>query len=101
MKKIINGKMYNTETAQEIACYCNDLSKGDFRYYDEMLYRKKTGEFFLSGEGGPMSKYSRPCGNMTGAGSGIIPISIDEAKSWIEQYSGTAVYIEVFGEPEE
>jgi len=59
MKKIINGKRYDTETAQLIgsASYSN---RTDFRFWSEELYRKKTGEFFLYGEGGPASKVDRP-----------------------------------------
>lgn len=46
MKKIINGKMYNTETAEFIDSYESGYPK-DFAYVYEALYRKKTGEFFL------------------------------------------------------
>jgi hypothetical protein len=35
------------------------LTAGIFRWVCEELYRKRTGEYFLYGEGGPMSKYSR------------------------------------------
>ena len=54
MKKIINGKMYNTETAK----YCGGYefsNCGDFNYVCEELYQKKTGELFLYGEGGAMN----------------------------------------------
>ena len=50
MRKIINKKMYNTNTAVEIASCSNDASTSDFDYYEETLYKKKTGEFFLYGE---------------------------------------------------
>lgn len=52
MKKIINGKMYNTETATELGDFWNGLSTSDFRNLSETLYRKKNGEFFLYGQGG-------------------------------------------------
>ena len=47
MKKIINGRLYDTGTAKEIGCYENGYGAGDFRYYYESLYRKRTGEYFL------------------------------------------------------
>ena len=47
MKKIINSKKYDTKTAKEIGIYCASLSVSDFGYFEETLYRKKTGEFFL------------------------------------------------------
>lgn len=55
MKKVINGKVYNTETAEEVASYSFSNSN-DFRYIREKLYRTKKGNWFLYGEGGPMTK---------------------------------------------
>ena len=46
MKKIIDGKMYDTETAQYICGY-NTEDKNDPDYKEEHLYRKKNGEFFV------------------------------------------------------
>ncbi|MDE6675529.1 MAG: hypothetical protein K2K19_12100, partial [Acetatifactor sp.] len=65
MKQIINGKMYDTETAQEIGCGCNGMSCDDLWFVEETLYRKKNGEFFLDGRGGPLSRYSRPNGSFS------------------------------------
>lgn len=99
MKKIINGKKYNTDTAIEIASSGPDgLSTTDFRYYDETLYRKKTGEFFLAGEGHGMTKYASSNGNTSGWGEAIIPLSDDEAKEWVEQECDSETYEEIFGE---
>src|SRR5690606_40408270 len=78
MKKIINGKRYDTETAQFIgsASYSN---RTDFRFWSEELYRKKTGEFFLYGEGGPASKYGRKIEQNTwSGGEQIIPLTLKE-----------------------
>lgn len=58
MKKIINKKSYDTETAK-VVCSYSYIFSGDFQRVTETLYRKKTGEFFLHGVGGPASKYSR------------------------------------------
>lgn len=87
MKAVINGKLYNTETATEIAHNWNGLSVSDFRSIDETLFITKKGRFFLKGEGGPMTRYARPAGNMTAGGSGIIPLSAEEALSWCENHS--------------
>ena len=73
MKKIINGKKYDTETATKIGEYSNGYSTSDFHYIDETLYRKKTGEFFLYGEGGPMTRYSHACGDLRGYGDALFP----------------------------
>ncbi len=101
MKKIINGKKYDTETAIEIAQYWNHLSPTDFANLYEKLYRKKTGEYFLFGEGGPMTKYAKSCGsNSWCSGKAIIPLTLKEAKEWVEEYENSS-YEEIFGETEE
>ena len=101
MKKIINGKMYNTETAKEIASYWNGLNYGDFRYCSEILYQKKTGEFFLYGDGGPMTEYRVECGDGWRGGETIIPLTDTVAREWLEGFSDADTYIRVFGKPEE
>ena len=53
MKKIINGKVYDTEKAKQVAYYSSAGSWRDFQHYEETLYLKKTGEYFLFGEGAP------------------------------------------------
>ena len=100
MKKILNGKMYNTETAKRIAnrSYSNPR---DFNYVSETLYRKKTGEFFLYGEGGAMTTYSIRTENGWSGGDEFIPLSEGKARKWMETYCDADEYIEVFGEPEE
>ena len=86
MKRIIAGKRYDTETAKRVAKYRNGLGRGDFRNYNEELYRTPRGNWFLAGEGGPMTKYSQPCGDMTSGGEGIIPLTPEEARSWLESH---------------
>lgn len=63
MKKVINGKIYNTETAIKVDCYCSDYYCSDFNYYDETLYKTKKGNYFLFGSGNALSKYSCSVGN--------------------------------------
>ena len=101
MKKIINGKKYDTETAKAVAFHSNNLSYRDFKWYDETLYQKRTGEFFLLGEGGAMSKYAQPVGNCMSNGMTIIPMSYDEAKQWAETNIDVDRYEQIFGEVEE
>lgn len=102
MKKIINGKKYDTSTAELIGSYSNDLSYSDFSYYCEELYKKRTGEFFLYGKGGAMTEYARSCGqNSWCGGEEIIPFSEKEAKRWAEEYLSYDCYVKAFGEVEE
>ena len=86
MKRIIDGKTYNTETAEFIAEWSNGLGYSDFRNCEESLYKTKKGAFFIAGEGGAMSRWSRPCGKMTGGGDGIRVLTTDEALAWCENH---------------
>lgn len=84
MRKIINGKVYDTETAKEIGYY-NDEPTGNVSEY---LYQKKTGEFFLK----HWDAWN---------GDSIQPISYAEAQAWMEDHGSAEQYAAVFGEPDE
>ena len=100
MKKILGGKKYNTETAHRVGGHCNGNT--GFGACSETLYRKRTGEYFLYGEGGPMSRYARMCGDNTwGYGQEIQPLTVDEAKEWAEEHLDADKYEQEFGEVEE
>ena len=102
MKKVINGKRDDTETAELVGEYANTYNYSDWNYECEELYRKKTGEFFLYGKGGPMSKYAIPSGNNNWSGSSkIIPLTIDEAKKWVEKNLDADDYEKLFELEEE
>lgn len=101
MRKIINGKVYDTKTATQIAYYQHS-HKGDHSYYDEDLYRKRTGEYFIWGEGGPSSKYAEPypTGGWQG-GSAIVPLNYEDALQWAENHMDADDYEKEFGEIDE
>lgn len=101
MKKIINKKMYSTESAE---CVGSDSysNQRDFHHWTEELYLKSNGEFFLYGEGGPLSKYQKQVGmNEWSGGEDIIPMTIEDARDWAEEHLDADDYVKVFGEPEE
>ncbi len=98
MKRIIDGKVYDTETAACVADWSNGYHGGDFKRCEEGLYRTKKGNWFLAGEGGPMSKYARPVGNMTSGGEGLEPITADEAREWLEARAFTKELEEYFSD---
>lgn len=97
MKKIIDGKRYDTETAKEIGSDDYPGGRTDFHYWCETLYQKKTGEFFIYGEGHGMSRYAKRYPDGWGWGEKIIPLSYDEAREWVENHLDAATYEEVFG----
>jgi hypothetical protein len=98
MKKIINGKLYNTDTAKPVKSTSHGDGPRDFGYYEETLYKKRTGEYFLAGEGGPLTKYSHSVGHsgMSG-GEGIIPLTYEETLAWAEREMDADEYEAEFG----
>ena len=86
MKKIVNGKVYNTGTAVEIGSFWNGLSVRDFMELEETLYKTRYGSYFLCGEGGPMTKYARSNGDTTWGSRDIIPLSRQEAFEWAQEF---------------
>lgn len=99
MKKIINQKRYDTETAQEKGFWHNSYGYRDFNYCEETLYQKKTGEFFLHGSGGPMTNYAkRVDGNSWSVGDELIPLTYEEAREWAEEKLDAEDYEAIFGE---
>lgn len=101
MKKIISGRLYDTETAKELGSDSYSNSR-DFHWWAETLYQKRTGEFFVHGEGGPASKYAETVGlNEWSGGERIMPLSYSEAQKWAEKHLDGDDYIAIFGEPEE
>lgn len=98
MKKIINGRVYDTEKAKKVGFYADGISYRDHAWYNETLYRKKTGEFFIYGEGGSASRYRRRIKNMWHEGDKIVPLSYESAHTWAEKHLDTNEYDEIFGE---
>lgn len=102
MKKIINGRRYDTESAKFIGEDTYGGSVTDFQYWAETLYQKRTGEFFIYGKGGPMSRYAVSCGqNEWTGGAQIIPIEPERAREWAEEHLTADEYEEIFGEVSE
>lgn len=97
VKKVINGKRYDTTTAKMVARRRHGIP-GGLDYLCEEIYRKSTGEFFLHGEGGAGSSYSQPLGdNSWSGGEKIVPLSYADAQEWVENYCSGGQYEEIFG----
>lgn len=86
MKKIVEGKRYDTETATLIGEYGYG-SHGDFERIHEELYRTKTGNYFVAGTGGPKTRYSVQVEQNSWSGSSdIYPLTNDEALEWAQAH---------------
>ena len=87
MKKVINGALYNTETARFIGAWePNGYDHNNFSYFCESLYRTKSGKYFIHGEGHAMSPYGVWHENSGGWGEEIRPMSPAAAREWAEKH---------------
>jgi hypothetical protein len=102
MRKVINGRTYNTATSKVIGEWSNGYGVRDFKACEETLYKNTKGAYFLYGEGGPMSKYAKSAGqNSWTGGSNITPMTAEEAQAWAEEHLDADEYETEFGIPEE
>lgn len=101
MKKVINGRLYDTDTAKIIDSFNNGLPCTDYSYFSETLYQKRTNEFFVYGHGGAASHYRECRENGVTGGEVITPLSVDEAKKWVENNSTAEIYEKLFGKADE
>lgn len=98
MKKILNNRVYDTDTATAIGDSDNGASPTSFDYCIETLYRKRTGEYFLHGKGGPRSKYATQRYGSLCSGGRIMPLAYDEARQWAVDHLSADDYEAEFGE---
>jgi len=101
MRKIINGKKYDTETARLVGSNSFGDPNDSFTYSSEDLYCKRTGEYFLHGEGGGMTRYAEQIGDNWANGERIIPLSTESARKWAEENLSVDEYEHEFGEVSE
>ncbi len=84
MKRVIRGKMYNTETA---TCHAGYEVFRNRKTFGEALYSKRNGEFFL---------FKYVWGSREALDT-IYPLTDEEAKAWCEEKALCEVYMELFG----
>jgi hypothetical protein len=88
MRNIINRKIYDTETAELIFDTSNRNGVSDFGFERSGLYRTTRGAWFLAGNGGPMSRFSRTLSDRSRTeGSGCIPLTPADALSELERHN--------------
>lgn len=101
MKKIIEGKLYNTETATLIAEYRKG-NRTDFNGIEEEVYKTKKGQYFMYFWGGGCSKYREEVASQTYSDNeGIKLITEEEAKEFAMKHLDADEFEDIFGEVEE
>ena len=101
MIKVISGKKYNTDIAKRLGSCYGGANNNDADYWSETLYRTKSGNYFLHGEGGALTRYATVNGNDSGWGERIIPMAYDQAVKWAEDNLYGEDYIAAFGAPDD
>lgn len=96
MKKVIDGKLYDTEKAMRLGYWSNSYSRGDFNFCEESLYITNKSNYFIYGSGGALSKYSVCLGHNCTGGEQIEPVSEDAAKQWAEEHLSGEEYLDIF-----
>jgi len=85
MKKIIDGKIYNTDTAQCVIPLRSKVDRADFGYWECDLYRTVKGNWFICGEGNGASIFAERVGTGTFFGSGIRVVSLHWVRDELER----------------
>jgi hypothetical protein len=94
---VISGFRYNTETATKICTYWSDVGSSDFKFERTALFRSPKGKFFIAGYGGALSRWSEQYGNNGQiGGEGLIPLDVDEARSFAELHADADTIAEFF-----
>ena len=101
MRRVIGGKVYDTEQAKRVCRFVSEFGPSDFEYEVTELYITARGAWFLAGWGGPYSRWAVEAGrNAWTSGRGLQPIAPPEAQSFLEQ-NGTAEEFELYFKVEE
>ena len=85
MKRIINGKAFDTETAMHVCELHCTAYRNDFAYHDTALYRSPKGQFFVAGSGNAASMWATNFGSTRGPGEGMRLVDDDEARAIMER----------------
>ncbi|NCC82839.1 MAG: hypothetical protein EOM03_01765 [Clostridia bacterium] len=78
MQKKIGRRVYNTEKAEYVGRNAQGYY-GDPTGFEELMYKKGLGDFFLFVSGGPESQYPT---------EDIVPLALTDAREWIERVRG-------------
>ncbi|ODT72368.1 MAG: hypothetical protein ABS75_04480 [Pelagibacterium sp. SCN 63-23] len=98
MKKIIDGKRYDTDTAELICLLSCDAYAGAWDWHCTTLYRTKNGAYFLEGfgEGGSMWGRKLYDCNEYVSGEGLRVLTSEEALHILEENDETDVIEKYF-----
>ncbi len=91
MQKRIGRRVYNTEKAEYVGRNAGGYY-GDPTGFEELMYKKGLGDFFLFVSGGPESQYPN---------EDLIPLDLEDAREWIERVRGGEIVAQFITEEDE
>lgn len=100
MKKIMSGKLYDTELANKVVIADNGYEPNEPEYYQEILYKTNKGSYFLYAHGGIASKYAAHVGEKAVPGQTMIAMTEVKAKEWALKYLDVDTFLLVFRDTE-
>lgn len=92
IERVIDKKIYNTETSNELF-YVSNKEKEKYRtnQFEEALYKTDKGNYFMAGRGGPCTRWRQIDERIDRIdfieGEGIIPISEYLAIAWLTKHN--------------
>ena len=97
MRQVIEGKIYDTETAKHLHGWDNGQMPGDLKYRSKDLYRTLRGRYFLHHVGGAMTDMAVSTGNNNYGGSETLEvIDRETAIRFLESHGGSEALIREF-----
>lgn len=96
MKKIVNGKLYDVDTAERIHEWDNGYQCNDAHYVSKDLYRTQKGNWFIVVFGGPLSEFGNKCGNNYHSDQYIQALDASDVVEWLEKHDGTNAILKHF-----
>jgi hypothetical protein len=102
MRKIINSRLYDTDTAAKVCDISGvgGLSVTDFKWNDTWLYLSPKGTFFVAGKGNGESRWAMRVGDMRCGGDGLAVVTPEAARRLFEEYGDPEKFAGFFGEPD-
>lgn len=90
MKKTIRGRTFDTDTAERLGTYRDSNCI-------EVLFRKRTGEFFIYGRGNAESDYAKWGKTGVVGSEQIITLTPKQAQKWARLKLSAVQYNDLFG----
>ena len=79
MKELIDGLLYDTETATKICSNKSEKRIAKIFTWEATLYRTENGRHFVAGHGGPMTAFGKASTSGAAGSEKIIPLEDDHA----------------------